>query len=150
LAIFVSSIIVAGLGLQFFMFFKSIRLAFFVFLGVSLTQLLILGKFWFDSYQSYRLLNRFAQPIASQFEAPQAISEGITLQNIAWDGRRLTHTYLLSSREGVPNSDVVRTSNCRGQIRVSILALGGVLEHVYFVEEVEVASFRVALRTCFE
>lgn len=148
--IFVSSLIVAGLALQLFMFFKSMRIAFFVFLGVALIQLLALGTFWFDRYQSYRLLDGFVQPIVSEFQAPQTISEGITLQNIAWDGRHLKHTYLLSSRENVPSLDVVRTSICRGQIRVSMLALGGVLEHVYFVEGGEVASFRVALRTCFQ
>lgn len=95
-------------------------------------------------------LDGFVQPIVSQFEAPQTISEGSTLQSNAWDGHHLKHTYLLSSRENVPSLDVARTSSCRGPIRVSILAFGGVLEYVYFAEGGEVASFRVALRTCFQ
>lgn len=148
-AILVSSIIVIGLALQFFMFFKSIKIAFYVFLGIAAIQLLALGMYWLDSYQSYRLLDRFVQPIASQFDAPQSLSEDITLQNIAWDGRHLSHTYVVTSRESVPRFDVVRALSCRGQTRVNILALGAVIEHVYFFDGTEVASYRVALTNCF-
>lgn len=148
-SILVSSFIVMGLVLQFFMFFKSIRITFYVFLAVAAAQILALGKFWFDNYQSYHLLDGFVQPIVAQFGGPQPVSEGLVLQDIAWDGRHLTHTYLISSRENAPSFDVVRSLSCRGQARVNILALGAVLEHVYLVNGNQAASYRISLLTCF-
>lgn len=145
----ISSLLVAALVLQFVMFFKSCSSAFYAFLAVAVIHILALGTFWYDKYQSYILLDSFLQPIVAQFEGPQPMSEGLTLQNISWDGRHLTHTYLVSSRENIPSSIAVRTLSCMGQLRINALSLGAVLEHVYVLEGAQVASYSISLRTCF-
>lgn len=149
LGLFVSLFISIGLIFQLFSFFKSIRVTFYVFLAVAFIQLLALGKFWFDHYNSYSHLDRFVQPILSQFDGPETITDGLSLQDIKWDGAHLTHIYRVTSREKIPSSRVVQISSCSGQVRISVLALGGVLEHIYMLDGIKVAGFQISLLSCF-
>ena len=102
-----------------------------------------------ETYSRYQALNDLFNSVDKEFGDPVLIKDGLYLNNIIWDGRRLSHIYEANSVKLVPHLDEVRMETCGGYTRIKALSLGATLSYSYIVDSDFVADYDVVFWNCF-
>lgn len=131
-------------------FFKSDT---FVVLGASalIACSTVLGvAFWYPAVKAQSVLSEYAESILDVSGLPAQIEDGLTLDDIKWDGARLSNVYSVASEGLLPDEAFVVSASCRGAQRVSFLALGGTIEHKYLMNGTTARRFKISAEDCFK
>lgn len=96
------------------------------------------------------ILSEYATSIIDTSVLPVQIEEGLTLEDVKWDGLRFTNVYSVISEAIIPDESFIVAASCRGAQRVSLLALGGVIQHQYLLNGATARRFQISAPDCFK